>query len=419
MSILTQNNLFLFMNSIIEKASDSLVSVTNLQSEYKGIFDYVQLIQDISELTFETARTLCEETVEEMDMQFRYSQYRVHQFYVKCRRSRTLITPFGRVNINRTIYLDRLTGKAYCYVDSKLGIPKYDRYDPCIKSMLVALYADHNSMIKVGKIIGERIGNAYSINDNEAFTISRQTVYNSIRNANMFDVAVSTKDTPDTLYIMADEKYVHLNTGKNKMVKSAVLFEGIEGTKRKILINKYHVMGMRELFWESVADVLHERYDIDKIKRLFFIGDGARWIKESTKYIDLDNATNKLLLDKFHFKQALNRITKDKELQSTLEESILKNHDDTFNKLIEIIISNSPERVDSITQQAKYILNHKSSIKQSFRFNISCSMESSISHTLASNFTRNPNAYSQDNLEIYVNHRMNHLNGYNLKKLYL
>lgn len=194
---------------------------------------------------------------------------------MKCKRPRTLITPFGRVNINRTIYLDRLTGKTYCHVDSKLGLPKYDRYDPCIKSMLVALYADHNSMIKVGKIIGERIGNDYSLNDNKSFTISRQTVYNSIRNAKMFGVSVYSKETPDTLYIMADEKYVHLNTGKNKMVKSAVIFEGIQGTKRRTLINKHHVMSMRELFWESVADVLHERYDIDKIRRLFFIGDGA------------------------------------------------------------------------------------------------------------------------------------------------
>ena len=66
-----------------------------------------------------------------------------------------------------------------------------------------------------------------------------------------------------------------------------------------------------------------------------------------------------------------------------------------------------------------HVLNHKASIRQSYRFNISGSMESSISHTLASNFTRNPKAYSQDNLEIYVSHRMNHLNGYNLKELYL
>lgn len=67
MSIQTQNNLSSFMNSIIKKTSESLRSITNPQSEYNGIFDYVQLVENISELTFETARTLFEETVEEMD----------------------------------------------------------------------------------------------------------------------------------------------------------------------------------------------------------------------------------------------------------------------------------------------------------------------------------------------------------------
>ena len=407
------------MNSIISKASKNLKYIINPQSEFNGIFDYVQMVENISDLTFETTRQLFEETIEEMDTVFRYSQHRVHQFYVKCKRTRTLITPFGRVNINRTIYLDRITGKTYCYVDEKLGLPKYDRYDPCVKSMLVSLYAEHNSMIKVGKIIGERIGNAYSLHDNDSFRISRQTVHNSIRKAKMFKVPVEPIDTPDTLYIMADEKYIHLNTGKNRMVKSAVIFEGIKGTKRRTLINKHHVMGMRELFWENVADVLHERYDVDKIKRLYFIGDGANWIKESTKYINLDNSINKFLLDKFHFKQAIIRITKDKDEQNILVEAILNNRIDSFDKLIDIIKSNNPERIDKIEQLAKYILNHQPSIRQSYKYNISCSMESSISHTLASNFTRNPKTYSKDNLEIYVNHRMNHLNGYNLKYLYL
>ena len=50
MSILTQNNLSSFMNSIIDKTADSLRNITNPQSEYRGIFDYVQLIENISEL---------------------------------------------------------------------------------------------------------------------------------------------------------------------------------------------------------------------------------------------------------------------------------------------------------------------------------------------------------------------------------
>lgn len=97
MSILTQNNLSAFMNSIISKTSTDFKSIFDSQSEFKGIVDYVQLVEGISELTFEIARTLFEHSVEEMDNAFRYSQYRVHQFYVKCKRIRTLITPFGRV----------------------------------------------------------------------------------------------------------------------------------------------------------------------------------------------------------------------------------------------------------------------------------------------------------------------------------
>lgn len=419
MSILTQNKLTEFFNSIITKVSKNLTDITYPHGSVNGIFDYVNMIECISEVTYEAARVLLEETIEEMDYKFRYSQHRVNQFYVKCKRSRSLITPFGKVSINRTIYLDRITGKTYCYVDKKLGLPKYDRYDPRVKSMLVSIYANHNSMIKVGEIVGEKIGNAYSLGNSDSFTISRQTVFNSIRSAKMFDVAITQKNTPNTLYIMADEKYVHLNTGKNKMVKSAVVFEGVEGTKRRIVTNKYHIMSMREMFWESVTDVLHERYDVRKIKKIYFMGDGAPWIKESKKFVALENAKSKFLLDKFHFKQALNRITKDKDIQTTLQDTILECQDESFDKLIDVIRTNNPDRLDSINQQVKYLKNQQRSIRQAYKYNISCSMESSISHTLASNFARNPKAYAQDNLEIYVNHRMNHLNGYNLKLLYL
>ena len=419
MSILTQKAFPLFMQSVFSATTEKIINIMSPQSVFNGVIDYVSLVEDISQLTYETARAIFESSIEEMDLLFRNSPNRVQQFYVKHRRTRMLITPFGRVNINRTIYKDRATGKDYCYVDRKLGLPKYDRYDPCVKSMLVGLYADHNSMIKVGEIIGNRIGNAYSLSDSQEFTISRQTVHNTLKNTRLLKPPVESSPTPHTLYIMADEKYVHLNTRKNKMVKSAVLFEGIREGSRNELINKHHIMSMRPMFWETVADVIYERYDITRLKRIMVIGDGAHWIKESLKFIKTQDIKCKFLLDKFHFKQSLNRITKDKDLQSTLEETVLKNKPEIFTGLIEIIKSNNATRKDPIDQQAQYILNNQSYIRQSYRYNVNCSMESSISHTLASNFTRNPKAFSFDNIEVYVNHRMNHLNGYNIKELYL
>ena len=79
------------MNSIISEASDNLKNIINLQSELNGIFDYVQLVENIGDLTFETARQLFEETIEEMDTVFRYSQHLVHQFYVKCKHTSVLV----------------------------------------------------------------------------------------------------------------------------------------------------------------------------------------------------------------------------------------------------------------------------------------------------------------------------------------
>ncbi|WP_370872596.1 UPF0236 family transposase-like protein [Breznakia pachnodae] len=78
-----------------------------------------------------------------MDFSFRNSRY-----YVKVTRSRTLITPFGIITYTRTVYSfkDDSIG-TYCYLDSLLGIPKYDRYNPCVKAMMVDYYADSNSIL--------------------------------------------------------------------------------------------------------------------------------------------------------------------------------------------------------------------------------------------------------------------------------
>lgn len=200
MSILTQKAFPLFMQFVFSATTEKIRNIMSPQSVFNGVIDYISLVENISQLTYETARNVFESSVEEMDSLFRNSPNRVQQFYVKHRRTRMLITPFGRMNINRTIYKDRATGKDYCYVDRKLGLPKYDRYDPCVKSMLVDLYADHNSMIKVWKIIG----NAYSLTDSQEFTISRQTVHNTLKNTRLLNLRLNPylRRTPSTSWLM-------------------------------------------------------------------------------------------------------------------------------------------------------------------------------------------------------------------------
>lgn len=142
-----------------------------------------------------------------------------------------------------------------------MGLPKYDRYDPTVKAKIVELYADQNSMIKVGEIIGETIYATFSRNEErKKFNISRQTVYNIVRKAPKLLTNIDRqKTTPKILYIMADEKYVPLQKEdkKNAMVKQIVLFETvIENHKRTSLEKKLVFSRLKGNIWEDFHDYI-------------------------------------------------------------------------------------------------------------------------------------------------------------------
>lgn len=146
------------------------------------IENYTELVTSINDFVFELARRWFETTARAMDTKFKKSDYRKQNYYVNKTYSRSLVTVFGRINITRTLYTCKRSKKSYCYVDRKLGLPKYDRYDPCVKSLVVELYANQNSMIKTGQIIGDKIHSLYSLESSRKyFSLSRQTVMNILK----------------------------------------------------------------------------------------------------------------------------------------------------------------------------------------------------------------------------------------------
>ena len=118
-----------------------------------SIYNYTSVIEEVATTIKEIQIDLFKQAVQRIDDNFKSMPDRVDRYYIKDSRERTIITPFGEISFNRTIYQCRQTNKCYTHVDRFLGLPKYDRYDPTVKSMIVELYADQNSMIKVGKII--------------------------------------------------------------------------------------------------------------------------------------------------------------------------------------------------------------------------------------------------------------------------
>lgn len=78
------------------------------------------------------------------------------------------------------------------------------------------------------------------------------------------------------------------------------------------------------------------------------------------------------------------------------------------------------KNVEGIRKEAQYISNNWTAI-QSAHFNISmgCSMESAISHYLASTFTSVPKGYGKSSLSKYVSNREHQVNNVDLSKLYI
>jgi hypothetical protein len=178
-----------------------------------SIRNYTSLMESLSDAVRALSLQLLREEIETLDRGFLNSPNRTRRYHVKTTRERTLITPVGVLTFTRTIYQNTATRKCYCHVDRILGLPKYDRYDPCVKAMIVEAGASINSMIKVGEFVGDRIFSAFSLaKTRKAFRISRQTVHNVMKRAKQCIVYPAQIQTPPQLYLMADEKFIPLQS---------------------------------------------------------------------------------------------------------------------------------------------------------------------------------------------------------------
>lgn len=227
---------------------------------------------------------------------------------------------------------------------------------------------------------------------------------------------------------MSDEKYKslqkeHAENGKAKktMIKMAIIFEGIEHIgKRNKLIAPYTVIGHSSTFWQDVLDVLHARYDMDKVKLITTMGDGAPWIYASASELKTLTTNTRFLLDAFHAKQAINRISTKKENKELLTYYLIHDEIKEFKYLVNMIAEGKKQdRVDRIEKQWKYLHSRWSNAVEIFKSEIGCSMESHIEHNLATIISSVPKAYSRNWLERLVKFIALDKNGENMQDLYL
>ena len=395
-----------------------------------NISNYSDIIEHIAELVSKLAIESLLYYFKLIDDNFKHSETRKRSYYIKGYRDRTIITPFGELTFTRTIYelkTPNQNNKKTCltYLDRHLGLPRYDRYDPTVKAMIFEQFSTQNSMTKVGRIIGDRIYSSFTKKESRKYhEIPRQTIQNIVSKSNVYKPSLKEVDYDvDTIFIMADEKFVATQgNGRNKvMVKSCVVFDGLRNTASKgtEYTGKYSYSNFEstEDFWMEVYDIVSQRYDLEKQPTIYIMGDGARWIKNGTQFFK----NSSFALDRFHFSQAINHITKDSDYKKLIYNYILNDRKKDYKTIIEHLINNiDSSREEIIREKSKYLLNHWNAIHTMYKeVMIGCGMEGAISHNIASIFSNIPKGYNEDNLETYLNIRHLHLNNYDLREVYL
>lgn len=403
-----------------------------------------KLIESMCKKTEEEIRNQLVEYLEEMDRKFRYSEDRLNKYYVKNTRKRTLITMYGEITFRRTQYINLSTKKSYCYVDDKLGIDSRIRYTNDVAAYCFEAYADENSMIKVGKEVGNLIHAKFSLDKNDDYAIPRQTVQRMLKRVKATYIKpLQEKKRVEDIYILMDEKYLpdHNDPNKSgskkkkKMTKVAMVVEGLDTSNKR---HKYLGVSFCSLykgdFSLRLLEHLNDRYDLEYLKHIHVLADGGTWIKTVSDEISVPNAKLTKYLCKFHFHQALNRIFTSKDIYDLAidyiyhdkQEGLYELFNATLKSVKEELNINTKEdeesssRYKNLKNNINYIKNNYSEIMNMISLeNMNCAMEQCISHHICSEFSNVPKVYSGDNLNLYLSMRDNYRNKENIKMIYL
>ena len=288
----------------------------------------------------------------------------------------------------------------YSYLEDYLGISKWAK---------LSLKAETS-------LINNALDNGYSwasINTIPNYQVSRQTISKKIKDINFnYTEESKHKVTPSVLYIEADEVHANLQKKKgevktkNKIVPVILTHEGHleDFVKKKQLKNTHYIASSilkTDKLWEVTYKYLDNTYDLDKIETIFLSSDGGTWIKG----YDISFPIIIFVLDKFHYRKALNYIFKRDSLTVSIADEYLRsNMIDEFKQLVKLQRDLFPEQKEEIIKKRNYLLNNIQGIINQHHplYKCPCYMEGHISNKYARFITSRPHSYSKDGLENIV-----------------
>ena len=316
---------------------------------------------------------------------------------------RKIVTIFGEIDFKRRYYINKSTNERVYLLDEYFKIAANERLLENVETKLIEEAIETNYE-KAGKSV------AYKTE------ISKQTVMNKISklNINSDEEKITTKRVVDNIYCIADEDHVHLQKGGIEEPRLIVVYDSmIKNGKRTQLCNKKHFGGVYkgriDDLWEGVLTYIDNNYELDKVKNIYILGDGANWIKTGLEW--LPKSIN--VLDKFHLMKAVNGIVGKETKDNIKEKSEYKRriyrsfYALDFKQTKEIVYEILAEEMEGTTRKRKekllqYILNNKDGISNLYKYQKQlhgCSAEGHVSHLYSARLSNRPLGWKTINVD--------------------
>ena len=328
---------------------------------------------------------------------------RKQQFESLEKDNRKIVTIFGEIDFKRRYYLDKENNQRVYLLDEYIKIAPNERLLENVETRLIeeAIQTNYET---AGKVVSYKT------------EISKQTVMNKISELkiNLSEEKVAAKRVVDNIYCIADEDHVHLQKGGIEEPRLVVIYDSIiKNGKRTQLCNKKHFGGVYkgkiDDLWEEVLTYLDSTYELDKVKNVYVLGDGANWIKTGLEW--LPKSIN--VLDKFHLIKAVNGIvgkeTKENEKdKSEYKRKIYRSfYALDFEQTKEIVYEILAEEMEETTRKRKekllqYILNNKEGISNLYKYQKQlhgCSAEGHVSHLYSARLSSRPLGWKTVNVD--------------------
>lgn len=308
---------------------------------------------------------------------------------LKDRRSRTILTRYGPVEIVRRRHLDE-HGRIRYALDERLGLEKRARVSPSLERLLVSLSSDvsfRDASRIVSVAVGAHVSHAVA-HGRLGRTGQRLATQGAAASSDLFDLGLDPGGTKDAsrLSCEADGTSIALqDSGRRRgEVKLAVFY-----TDKKQGVGAVHA-GFQAAgdFWVEAAAAAGAHYDLGSIRACIVAGDGARWVRGGLDVLPCSH----FQLDPFHIHKAILRASGDHGFSARTFRALYEDGLRAADGMLCRFASERPERADDIRDVRRYLASNADGL---WRSDPSCgSIEGHIDKVLANRMKKRGRRWS-------------------------